>query len=169
MSRRVAFWVARTTSDDLPNRRGAYSTTSWPFSMSASRSFSSRSRSVNASSSASAPKVKGLVAGSVFRMTTLRNYTERSERCPDLQLCARARDHLIGELGCPLMPAEVGSAGARRDRLEAGLTDRATGALGLVTCVREERRAREDHRHRVRDVLPPQGRCSPVGGLGHDR
>src|SRR3954469_4570975 len=112
--------------------------------MSASRSFSSRSRSVNASSSASAPKVNGLVAGSVFRMTTLRNHTESSERCPDLQLRTRARDDLVGELGCPLVAAEVGGAEARGHRLQARLADRPAGALRLVARVREERRTGED-------------------------
>src|SRR5690242_17342786 len=112
--------------------------------MSATRSFSSRSRSVNASSSASAPKVNGLVGGTVFRMTTLRNHTERSERRPDLQLRAGARDHLVRVLGRPMMAAEIGGAHARGDRFEAGFADCTAGALRLGPGVGEERGAGED-------------------------
>ena len=48
-------WEARHTSDDLPYRRGAKMTTSWPLDTSAVSSASSFSRLVNESSSASAP------------------------------------------------------------------------------------------------------------------
>jgi hypothetical protein len=48
-------WITRQTSDVFPYRRGARTTTSWPFRMSRESSRISSSRFVNASSSASAP------------------------------------------------------------------------------------------------------------------
>src|SRR5690242_15090917 len=57
---RTSCWAARQMSDDLPNRRGANSTTSCPASASAFSSASSRSRSAKASSRASAPNRNGL-------------------------------------------------------------------------------------------------------------
>src|SRR3954462_11217351 len=61
-SRTRRCWT-RSTSDVLPNRRGAEITTSWPLRASASSSAISASRSVNASSRASAPKRNGFAGG----------------------------------------------------------------------------------------------------------
>ena len=47
-----------------------------------------------------------------------------AERRPDLELRARAADHLVGELARAGVAAEVGRADAVRDRLEARLADR---------------------------------------------
>jgi hypothetical protein len=55
--------AAAHSSDDLPYRRGAKTTTSWPLRTSSASSAISASRSANASSNANAPKRKGLVGG----------------------------------------------------------------------------------------------------------
>ena len=67
------------------------------------------------------------------------------------------------------MAAEIGRAAALGDRLEAGLPDRATCLLPRVIGMREQRRAGEDHRHRVRYVLAKERRSRAVRGLGHQR
>src|SRR5207244_9068832 len=81
-----------------------------------------------------------------------------SERGPDLELGAYAADDLVRELRRAGVTAEVGGADAVRDRLEARLANRPAGLLRLLVAVGEERRAGEDHRHRVRDVLAPERR-----------
>src|ERR671936_771107 len=58
-------------------------------------------------------------------------------------------EHLVGELARAGVPAEVGGAAALRDRLQARLADGARRLLCLVARMRQQRRAREDHRHRV--------------------
>src|ERR671930_1424038 len=92
-----------------------------------------------------------------------------SERRPDLELRAPPPDALVRELRRPGVAAEVGGADAVRDRLETRLADRAACLLRLLVGVGEERRAGEDHRHRVRDVLALERGRGAVRRLGHDR
>ena len=64
------------------------------------------------------------------------------------------------------MTAEVGRANALRNGLQARLTDRPSrGLAGVGLRVREECGAREDHRHRIRDVLALERGRRPVRGL----
>src|SRR5919197_915772 len=91
------------------------------------------------------------------------------ERRPDLQLRTHPPDDLVRELRRAGVAAEVGGAHAVRDRLEARLADRAADPLRFLVAVGEERRAGEDHRHRVRDVLALERRRGAVRRLRHDR
>ncbi len=67
----------------------------------------------------------------------------------------------------PSVAAEIGRAHARCDRFEARFADRTADVLRTVVGVCEQRRAREDHRHRVRDVLAVERRRGAVRGFGH--
>ena len=69
------------------------------------------------------------------RTTPRPRLATKSERGPDLELRADARDHLVGELARAEAAAEVGGAAALRHRLEARLADRAAGLLALIARV----------------------------------
>jgi hypothetical protein len=69
-----------------------------------------------------------------------------------------------------VLAAEVGRPDSVGYRLETRLTEGAPGCLrGLVLGVGEQRRAGEDHRHRVRDVLSLERGGRAVGCLRHER
>ena len=91
------------------------------------------------------------------------------ERRPDLELRARAADHLVGERRRAVVTAQVGRADALGDRLERGLADRATGLLAFA-----RRRVCASSAAAARIIaigfatsLPCERRSGAVRGLGH--
>ena len=105
----------------------------------------------------------GLAAGGAPRRCCPASPTRRAS-------CARAHD-LGGELGGPGVAAEVGRPDAGGDGLEDRLVDRARGVLGALVAraagVVQDGAARQEHRHRVGDVLALQRRRGAVRRLGH--
>ncbi len=88
--------------------------------------------------------------------------TPRSSSEPD--------DDLAREAARRGMASQVGRAHARGARLQHGLVDRPRRPLELGAVRRgvlQDRGARQDHRHRVREVLALQRRRGAVRRLGH--
>src|SRR5918994_2278786 len=91
-----------------------------------------------------------------------------SKRAPHLELGLDVTDHLIGELPGTAGAPELGGPVSLQDRLEGRLVDGARDPVGLLLVEEgQKRRTREDHGHRVGDVLALQGRRRAVRGLGH--